>query len=91
VANIDKFLKDYESMTPPQLIEHFNDSIDGDPEQRKEAELLLEGLREFTDAKEHKTASVAAKCLAAAVYMQNMCALAAICSAEAEEAEGPTQ
>jgi hypothetical protein len=87
--HIDKFVKGYESLTLPQLVEHFNEAIEGDPDQREEATLILEGLRKFID-KQRKTASVGARCLAAAIFMQNMCTYAAICGAEAEEAETAT-
>ena len=81
--HIHKFLRGYESLTLPLLIEHFAQAIEEEPEQHQEAMLLLERLRKFIDAKKYNTeVSVAAKCLAAAVLMQNMCAMAAICAAE---------
>jgi hypothetical protein len=43
--HIGNFLKGYESLTLPQLIEHFNEAVGGDPEQCKEADLLLRDLR----------------------------------------------
>ena len=76
--HIHKFLRGYESLTLPLLIEHFAQAIEEEPEQHQEAMLLLERLRKFIDAKKYNTeVSVAAKCLAAAVLMQNMCAMAA--------------
>jgi hypothetical protein len=80
--HIHKFLRGYESLTLPLLIEHFAQAIEEEPEQHQEAVLLLEGLRKFIDAKKYNTVRMAAKCLAAAVLMQNMCAMAAICAAE---------
>ena len=80
--HIHKFLRGYESLTLPLLIEHFAQAIEEEPEQHQEAVLLLERLRKFIAAKKYNTVSVAAKCLAAAILMQNMCAMAAICAAE---------
>jgi hypothetical protein len=83
-ARVDQLVKDYNSQTLPDLITLFTRSIEDQPEQREEAERLLQDLTQFFDAhnEKRKTASLGAQCLAAAVFMQNMCARVAIVVAE---------
>jgi hypothetical protein len=89
---VDKYIKGFEALPLPLLIAHFGEAVEGDPERQEAAELLLDRLRRYIDryGKKHKV-NAGAVYLAVMVFAQNICALAAITAAEAEEVEGVTQ
>jgi hypothetical protein len=84
----DQYLKSFEALPIPMLVEHFREAIEGDPVRVEEAELFLAALKKFVEryGKKHNGCN-GAYFFALALFFHNMLAVAAHMAAQYEESQ----